>query len=330
MNKTTGIIQIILWLLFSLQINAVEVDQLTNRDKYEENALDFTDVLNEYTNNLIKEAVEHYNTEHSGTRKTQREIHNFIAFEIFKLTAGKDSDRYGSPIPSKVDMFYALGKSGKGPIQEWIESRSNESYWIYLSENIYTDIYPEFLNKNYIIKVGGEFIGPDKIDHFFDQGYSYWEKSDYGNNDNRALEFGVDTENRWYGFQAGGVFSFADLRANWGGYQFYKYLFNGEKSHLLVSCEGVVSIRRDFDWSEHIDWQFDELKNPSIYTDKNMEKITNYILDNRERYTEIYEYLIERDFFNWTGKRETFYLTGSVKYDIQNFFDLGTILSEPL
>jgi hypothetical protein len=271
---------------------------------------------------LIAQAVENFNVKYQGIRLTQREIHRFVSFEIFKLTAGSSGSEYGFFIPSRITLTYAtVSKSGQGPLQRWIESEENKDFWIFLRDNIYSGIYPELFNKNYIIKVGGEFVGPDKIDHFFDQGYSYWVKSNFGRDDLKAKSFGVDSEYGWYGLLSGGVFSYADLRANWGGYQFYKYLFLGEKSHLLVSDDGIVSIRRRFNWSEHIDWQFDELKNPCIYSKANTKKIYRYFRENQESYDETYRVLKEQNIFEWVHKRDPFYLTDGWESDGINFFD---------
>ncbi len=312
----------ILLVFLSLKLSALEIDQFTDRDKYQDDITDFTATLNQYTNQMIEKGVSVYNQKYNGIRLSQKEVHRYVAFEIYKTTAGGDLARYGSHIPSKINLFYSVGKSGLGPIQEWIESENNDQFWIFMENNIYSHIYPDSFNKNYIIKVGDEFMGPDKIDHFFDQGYSYWVKSSFGKNDEKARKFGADSEKGWYGLLSGGVFSFADLRANWGGYQFYKSLFVGKKSHLLVSDYGEVSIRRNFDWNEHVDWQFDELKNPSSYKDHIKKKIYRNIQKNIDSYCQTYEFLKDRDLFSWGLKRDSFYLSKELKSVPSNLFDI--------
>lgn len=330
MNKRKRIMGFFIMIMTSLNISAMEIDQLTYREEYQFNTSDFTQLLNDQTNSLLIKAVDNYNSLYSDTRMTQKEIHSLLAFEIFKITAGKRTDFYGSPIPNDLNLAYAITKSGQGPLQKWIESPENDDYTYQLMENIYSDSIPKHFNKNYIINVGNEFIGPDKIDHFFDQGYSYWIMSEYGQDDLRAREFGVETEYGWYGIQAVGVFSFADLRANWGGYQFYKYLFNGKKSHFLISTDGQVSIRRPFDWKEHIDWQFDELKNPSIYTNASMKKIQKIIDKNYNRYMTTFLYLKEHDFFSWFDKREDFYLIENLDFSNRDVVDVRNMVKDLL
>ena len=326
MSVCKKIIAFLILLTVSLHISAMEIDQLTDREKYQDKARDFTYTLNHYTNSLIIKAVDNFNMRFNGIRMNQREVHRLMAFEIYKLTAGAETDEIGTVIPTHINLLYAVGKSGLGPLQKWIQDDVNDHYWFQLNDNLYSDIYPDSLNKNYIVKVGGEFLGPDKIDHFFDQGYSYWVISDYGQSDRKAKEFGVETENTWYGLMAGGVFSYGDLRANWAGYQFYKYLFNGEKSHLLVSCDGLITIRRPFDWSEHIDWQYDELKNPSVYTKSNINIMTKFIQENFERYRETYLFLKSEGLFSFLDKRESFYLTENIMFDSNRFSDVRSLI----
>jgi len=316
------------FIVFSLQLFALEIDQLTNREIYMSDIKDFTETLNNYTNSLIISAVESYNSQYGTIRLPMSYIHKLMAYEIYLATAGNWTNQYGEIIPDELNIVYALRKSGLGHVQQWIEGNENASYRYRLKNNFYSDIYPVALNKNYILKVAGEFIGPDKIDHFFDQGYSYWVISDCGNDDQKAKKFGVATEFSWFGFLTGGVFSFADLRANWAGYQFYINLFNGENSHLIVKEDGNISIRRAFDWSEHIDWQFDELKNPSMYTEAVMEQITSHIDNNYESYRKTFDYLKEQNFSSYFDKREDYYFTDDLQFDSDTYFDVRKLISD--
>lgn len=314
--------------LASNTLFAAEIDQLTHREKYQETARDFTETLNDHTNSMLEKAVANFNDSFDPLEMTAEDIHKRLAFEIYKVTAGDETDQFSDTVPTRISLLYALTKSGHGPVQTWIQSDENKEWWIKLDSNIYDDIFPEPLNKNYIVKVGGEFIGPDKIDHFFDQGYSYWLKSGFGEDDLKALDFGVESEYGWYGLKAGGVFSFADLRANWEGYRFYINLFHEESGHLNLAEDGTVEISRTFDWNEYIDWQYDELKNPSVYTKANMNRICRHIEENYEEYKETYIYLQNNNFFDYMDKRETYYMTEEVDYEPEELLDMRLIMSE--
>ncbi len=322
------IVLIIQCMVISYPLFSSEIDQFTDREKYQDSALDFTKVLNQYINSLITQGINNFNEKNQHKELTFNEIHQKVAFEIYMITAGTRFDKYGFLIPSKINLPYALlFKSGQGTIQKWIKKEENNRYWIYTDNNIYSNTYPDAFNINVIIKVGGEFIGSDKVDHFFDQGYAYFVKSDSGLSDWQAKRYGRDSEYSWYGLSAGGVFSFADLRANWGGYQFYKNLFSGENSLLLVSKDGVVSMRRSFDWSEHIDWQFDELKNPSFFSDFLKGRIYKHIKENIDSYRETYKFLEAKDLYSLAEKRDTLYLTEDLQTKKANITDFKELLT---
>ncbi len=314
------------FILVSHPLFSSEVDQFTDREKYQDSALDFTPVLNEHTNELIQQGIQKYNEKYSHKNLTLEEIHQKTAFEIYMVTAGSPLDRIFLFIPDKVGLPYALVyKSGSGPTQKWIKRKENIRYWTFVSNNIYSDTYPDAFNKAVLIKVGGEFIGSDKVDHFFDQGYSYFVRSDFGRKDELARKYGRDSEYGYYGLKASGVFSFGDLRANWGGYQFYKNLFSGSNSLLVISEKAFVSMRHSFDWSEYIDWQFDELKNPSKYTPFLEKRIYKHIKKNIDSYRKTYKFLEAKDMFSQAEKRDSYYLTEDLqntKSSISYFKDL--------
>lgn len=73
-----------------------------------------------------------------------------------------------------------------------------------------------------VLSVNGNLFGTDKLGHFFDQGYEYYERLI---NDGAALEGvlkeGEKTEDQFYGLWHTGVKSFADLNANFQGLRFW-------------------------------------------------------------------------------------------------------------
>jgi len=79
------------------------------------------------------------------------------------------------------------------------------------------------------VHVHGYYMGTDKIDHFFQQGYEYFEmvgrKGKGGLDDADAIAVavahGVEQEHTYYGTLATGVYSNGDLAANYAGMKFY-------------------------------------------------------------------------------------------------------------
>lgn len=82
------------------------------------------------------------------------------------------------------------------------------------------------------IRLFGSEFGIDKLEHFFQQGYKYYqietEAAAKGANEldaaKKAVKWGRRTERTYYGLLASGVYSNADLYANYAGMRFYQGL----------------------------------------------------------------------------------------------------------
>ncbi|MGE5609371.1 MAG: hypothetical protein ACM359_08960 [Bacillota bacterium] len=79
------------------------------------------------------------------------------------------------------------------------------------------------------INLYGIYLGTDKLGHFFEQGYEYYEVyrrelargRDEAAAYRKAVELGISQENGIYGTAIDNVFSNADLAANYAGLKFY-------------------------------------------------------------------------------------------------------------
>jgi hypothetical protein len=115
-------------------------------------------------------------------------------------------------------------------------------------------------------------FGADKISHFLRIGYDYWQKSEGGTRDEQAIRLGTASENGRIGMQAIGVFSFADLAANFAGYRFYRNLVGpvgSDRPHFTIVRERSrlrFSKARPFDLSEYASPDWDEYLNPNVYS----------------------------------------------------------------
>ena len=113
--------------------------------------------------------------------------------------------------------------------------------------------------------LGGELVGSDKLDHFLDTGFLYFEWSDAGADLDMALRLGTATERSLYGIATSKTFSWADLAANRDGMDFYLDLLT-EGSVLQLNDEGCVERTADFHWADHAEPSWDEVKNPSVHS----------------------------------------------------------------
>ncbi|NOT47404.1 MAG: hypothetical protein HOP17_06605 [Acidobacteria bacterium] len=150
-----------------------------------------------------------------------------------------------------------------------------QSIFVYLPSDYFT-ISPT-------VKMYGHSFGTDKIAHFFQQGYTYYrihKKSvAEGMTDAEAVKksvsWGKMTESTYYGTFVGGVFSNADLYANYAGMLFYQGLVksiaigNVTRRPTLVLKNGVWVMnepagRLDL-LAPFISDHLNEALNPSLY-----------------------------------------------------------------
>lgn len=132
------------------------------------------------------------------------------------------------------------------PVENWLFSELDEDEMFprnlnYVEESIYREPYrfyiPWFgLAPN--IQVNGFYFGTDKLSHFASTGRTYFKiyrkhlagGSTSEDAEKKAIDWGIQDEKTLHGFWASGVFSYADLEANYQGLKFYKDLC--EKNHL--------------------------------------------------------------------------------------------------
>ena len=156
----------------------------------------------------------------------------------------------------------------KSGIEKWAESlaksmiyrpKVEETKFKGITYHVWNDSgkgYDRVLSPN--IKVTGKKkksfrIGVDKLGHFAQQGYEYWELvTRKGKTIKEAKSYGSLTEIGKYGLGEDmpfgtGVYSFADLEANLQGYKFYKWLETSAPSSTFA-LKDYVSQK----WNEEI------------------------------------------------------------------------------
>jgi hypothetical protein len=220
-----------------------------------------------------------------------------------------------------------LCKAGYGPLQRWILTRGDPLLVLTVRGNIYKHLLPPY-NETDIIRIGDVLLGPDKIDHFFDQGYDYWRVSGDGADDEAAREWGVRSELGYFGMGASGVFSFADLKANWDGYQFYVELLDPEHGLFTIGDDGLSRVR-DMRWSDVIDWQYDEFLNSNCYSDKRSDKIRRVLQEDPQSSCRTYCAMADQGAYGVAAGRKSHYLTDTAPSDCDNLFDLSWMCQCP-
>jgi hypothetical protein len=115
------------------------------------------------------------------------------------------------------------------------------------------------------IKVNDVLIGSDKLGHFISQGRKFWRRFLKYRDEAKAAEHSAYTERALFGQMTTGVYSNADLVANYEGYRFYRSLFDDDvvpgKPAILAWRDDRWVVQRPFTWADHVNAYWDEALN---------------------------------------------------------------------
>ncbi len=124
------------------------------------------------------------------------------------------------------------------------------------------------------VSINEVHLGLDKLTHFFGVGALYlhvakqFESKKKG--ERAAIEFGMRVERTYWGSMTTGVYSNADMVANYEGFRFLRGLFTDktvpEKPALLVWDEGGPSMQRAFDIRDYVNDYWNEVFNPNSFS----------------------------------------------------------------
>jgi len=130
------------------------------------------------------------------------------------------------------------------------------------------------------IEVAGVRIGTDKLTHFFSEGWmAYgWYRSGMAKGlsaeeaERRAIQRGVLLERSVLGMATSGVFSPADLEANYQGMLFFRGLCDTDAPALELEPDGW-RMSRPFDLRRHVSPEWDESWQPCIFGERRWRKV---------------------------------------------------------
>ncbi|CAN5394938.1 hypothetical protein BH10PLA1_BH10PLA1_08170 [soil metagenome] len=157
-----------------------------------------------------------------------------------KIHLNKAYAAVSQPVLAKA-VYDAI--SGGSPyechVEAWIRNRAEESGDA-LELNVGQSIYgPNPFERPFLlsflaptIRLHDQYTGSDKVGHFVQEGYEYYEfylnalragKSD-AEARHEGVVYGVAQEHGWFGEMICGIYSNADLAANYSGFLFYRNL----------------------------------------------------------------------------------------------------------
>lgn len=104
-------------------------------------------------------------------------------------------------------------------------------------KSIFIRVPTDYFTISPTVNIYGTSFGTDKIAHFFQQGYTYYriykralaKGFTESEAQKKAVDWGRMTERTYYGIFVGGVYSNADLYANFAGMRFYQALTKPSK-----------------------------------------------------------------------------------------------------
>lgn len=119
------------------------------------------------------------------------------------------------------------------------------------------------------INVNGVYIGTDKIGHFISQGRKFYGRFRRLGTEERAAGRTAAWERLIWGRLLSGIYSNADLVANYEGYRFFRGLFHADmvagKGPIFRWRSGRPIRQRPFTWADHVNPFWDEMLNPASY-----------------------------------------------------------------
>lgn len=132
--------------------------------------------------------------------------------------------------------------------------------------------FPFFLRLGRTVRVGDVYFGVDKFGHLFGFGRRYFRnylrlvKAGHSKEDamERTVLWGITQEQGFVGLLVDGIFSYADLEANFQGLLLLRDLSRGESPYLVNDGAGW-RLRSPIDLREYVTPDFDESFNTNSY-----------------------------------------------------------------
>lgn len=274
---------------------AAEIDSVTSRH------VKLPDVINDINliiNDRIHQAVEMANAD-------RLLIEEIEGIEIKTQRAECDVGYLYTSLRQSIFQSYMVewGLKGYDLDLQFRELLVGKAYSLRLDDSIYRDIdYLEGFSLNLkelsdVASINGHVVGLDKLGHFFAEGWRYFEISHEEDGSlPEAMDWGRGKEEGLFGTTTTGIFSYADLVANFNGWRFWNRVLLEEGDPLkgpierffdrsYVSCDIQMiesikqlklvrawAINREFDLRDYIDAAWDEGINCNGYADPFIEE----------------------------------------------------------
>ncbi|HOZ47986.1 MAG TPA: hypothetical protein PLO37_22155 [Candidatus Hydrogenedentes bacterium] len=250
-----GVLVLAMGMCASREVVAAETDQFL---VWGRELRDSSEALNRYFNSEIESFLEEINA-HRGHAVAADELTLGVFLHFFRIFC--DS--------RLKDWIQHSGEVDRYPAE-------SVGYWEYRQMSIYRELALPFViaAMSPTIRVGEVYLGVDKISHFFGFGRRYY--SSYlrlrgrGLAEQEAVERvllrGVLQEQTFFGGATSGIFSGADLEANYQGLLLARNLCGGATPYI-EKVAGAWRLVRPVDFRDYVTPDFDESYNCPRYWD---------------------------------------------------------------
>jgi hypothetical protein len=252
--------------LLTTSINAAEVDQFTSKGQ---SLIDASEVVNHRANEVVKSTLKNLQgcNEKELYKALRKQFGNHINGEFTKFVI-KD------PSVPRLNI----------PIDESIYKDWTSFTGFILGNPLYRK---SGIALSDLVQIGEVQIGTDKFEHLFGRGYKYFSDHYLKNKTiEKTLKYGVNQEKFILGglFIETGVFSYADLSANFNGMRFWNHFLLKEDDILganfnlgpYVVCENNQWKQNALiDFRNYFDLSMDESVNCSKFSVKKSVEIVN-------------------------------------------------------
>lgn len=233
----------LLGLLLCAPVRAYETDPFQNRAVA---TADASAVLNREVNRTLRELVAHWHGPASQARMVDA---------IYRRIGGLHW----------VDRLERWAM--RSPEVEKLPTPPHDS--VYSHQPLYAVRVAGLFGIGPSFRVAGVLIGSDKIGHFLSQGRKFWRRWQRSHDEADAARQSAFTERAIFGAATTGVYSNADLVANYEGHRFYRSLFEDDivpgKPAILVRSGAGWRVQREFDFADYVNPWWDEALNPNAY-----------------------------------------------------------------
>ncbi|MGI9034584.1 MAG: hypothetical protein ACR2GD_00970 [Pyrinomonadaceae bacterium] len=252
---------------------------------------DIGDEVTQYVETNVKKAFENLNKEISARQLCLEAGGKFAKIKCDSPDKEREKlAQLRAPQAVAREVYNLLG-TGIPPLTNsgsWMESHhfkhAPARYKTKFCDSIFLTFPTDFIGLSSTVKLYGAQFGTDKIAHFFQQGYSYYkiynralaEGSTPGEAARKAVKWGQKTERTIYGTLISGVYSNADLFANYAGMKFYLGLARPikigefERPAALILKNGLWEFNNNYTPQNlikpFISNHLNEAFNPSIFT----------------------------------------------------------------